>query len=62
MRDTNKMAGEINDADLREDFPCIQVKLSEIILEYVCNRSGLLHQLKGLCKRDIGERLHRQGD
>jgi hypothetical protein len=62
MRDTNKMAGEINDADLREDFHRIQVKLSEIIVENVCNRSGLFDQLRGLCKRDIKERLHRQGD
>jgi hypothetical protein len=61
-RDPKKMAGEISDADLREDFHRIQVKLSEIIVEDVCNRSGLLHQLRGLCKRDIEERLHRQGD
>jgi hypothetical protein len=56
------MAGEICDADLREDFHHIQVKLSEIIVEDVCNRSRLLHQLSGLCKRDIEERLHRKGD
>ena len=62
QRDPIKMTGEINDADLREDFHRIQVKLSEIILEDVCNRSGLLHQLRGLSKRDIEERLHRQGD
>jgi len=62
MRDNSKMAGEISDADLREDFHRIQVKLSEIILEDVQNRTGLLHQLRGLCKRDIEERLHRQGD
>jgi hypothetical protein len=34
------MAGEINDADLREDFHRIQVKLSEIIKEDVCHRGG----------------------
>ncbi|KAK1693699.1 hypothetical protein QYE76_010396 [Lolium multiflorum] len=60
QRDPIKMAGEINDADLRVDFHRIPVKLSEIILENVSNRSGLLHQLRGLCKRDIEERLHRQ--
>src|SRR6266480_1609638 len=61
-RDNSKMAGEISDADLREDFHRIQVKLSEIILEDVQNRTGLLHQPRGVCKRGIEERLHRQGD
>ena len=36
---SDKMGGEIDDADLREDFHRIQVKLSEIILEDV-NRIG----------------------
>lgn len=62
MRDPQKMAGEITDADLREDFHRIQVKLSEILVEDVCNTSGLLHQRRALCKRDIQERLRRQGD
>jgi hypothetical protein len=57
-----KMSGEINDADLREDFHRIQVKLSRIIVQDVSNESGLLHQLRGLCKRDIEELLHRKGD
>jgi hypothetical protein len=59
---SNKMAGDIDDADLREDFHRIQVKLSEIIKEDVCHRGGLLHQVRGLCKRNIEERQHRQGD
>ncbi|KAK1669224.1 hypothetical protein QYE76_057383 [Lolium multiflorum] len=61
-RDPIKMSRQINDDDLREDFHRIQVKLSEIILQDVSNASGLLHQLRGLSKRDIEERLHRQGD
>ncbi|KAK1665985.1 hypothetical protein QYE76_054144 [Lolium multiflorum] len=61
-RDPIKMSGEINDDDLREDFHRLQVKLSEIIVHDVSNASGLLYQLRGLCKRDIEERLHRQGD
>jgi hypothetical protein len=61
-RDPVKMSRQINDDDLREDFHRIQVKLSEIILQDVSNSSGLLHQLRGLSKRDIEERLHRQGD
>ena len=58
-RDPIKMSRQINDDDLREDFHRIQVKLSEIILQDVSNSSGLLHQLRGLSKRDIEERLHR---
>lgn len=61
-RDPIKMSGEINDDDLREDFHRIQVKLSEIILQDVSNGSGLLHAARALPKRDIEERLHRQGD
>ncbi|KAK1619417.1 hypothetical protein QYE76_024934 [Lolium multiflorum] len=61
-RDPIKMSGEINDDDLREDFHRIQVKLSEIILQDVSNASGLLHAARAMTKRDIEERLHRQGD
>ncbi|KAK1692042.1 hypothetical protein QYE76_008739 [Lolium multiflorum] len=61
-RDPIKMSGEISDDDLREDFHRIQVKLSEIILQDVSNGSGLLHAARALSKRDIEERLHRQGD
>ncbi|KAK1609936.1 hypothetical protein QYE76_033609 [Lolium multiflorum] len=61
-RDPIKMSRQINDDDLREDFHRIQVKLSEIILQDVSNALGLLHQVRGLSKRDIEERLHRQGD
>ncbi|KAK1679082.1 hypothetical protein QYE76_039930 [Lolium multiflorum] len=61
-RDPIKMSGEINDDDLREDFHRIQVKLSEIILQDVSNASGLLHAARALPKRDIEDRLHRQGD
>ncbi|KAK1605566.1 hypothetical protein QYE76_029239 [Lolium multiflorum] len=61
-RDPIKMSGEISDDDLREDFHRIQVKLSEIILQDVANGSGLLHAARALPKRDIEERLHRQGD
>ncbi len=62
MRDEHKMAGEITDADLREDFHRIQVKLTDILIEDVCNGSGVLHQSRALCKRDIQDRLRRQGD
>ncbi|KAK1626282.1 hypothetical protein QYE76_000597 [Lolium multiflorum] len=61
-RDPIKMSREISDDDLREDFHRIQVKLSEIILQDVSNGSGLLHAARALPKRDIEERLHRQGD
>ena len=51
---SNKMAGEINDADLREDFHRIQVKLSEIIVEDVNRKGGSLHQPRG-CVRGISK-------
>jgi hypothetical protein len=59
---SNKLAGEIDEADLREDFHRIQVKLSEIILEDVNKGGGSLHYPRGLCQRDIQDRLHRQDD
>jgi hypothetical protein len=58
---SNKMAWDIDDANLREDFHRIQVKLSEIIIEDVRKREGSLHQLRGLCQRDIEECLDRKG-
>ncbi|KAK1613172.1 hypothetical protein QYE76_036845 [Lolium multiflorum] len=61
-RDPIKMSRDISDDDLREDFHRIQVKLSEIILHDVSNGSGLLHAARALSKRDVEERLHRQGD
>jgi hypothetical protein len=53
---SNKMAGDIDDADLREVFHRILVKLSEIISEDVNKREGLLHQLGGLCVRGISKK------
>jgi hypothetical protein len=63
LRDwSNHMAGEISDADLREDFHRIRVKLSEIILEDVNTKGGPFYQARGLSQRDIQERLERQSD
>ena len=38
---STKIAGEINDSDLREDFHRIQVKLSQIIVKNVEHMGGL---------------------
>ena len=53
---------KIDDADLREDFHRIQMKLSQIIIEDVNTRGGALQQGRGLSKREIEERLRKQGD
>ena len=63
LRDwSNRMAGEMSDADIRDDFHRIQVQLSQIILEDVQKNGGSLNQPRGLCQRDIQERLERQSD
>ena len=62
IREWAKMAGEINDADLREDFHRIQMKLSEIIIEDVNTSGGSLHSARGLPQREIEDRLDMQGD
>lgn len=63
LRDwSNKLAGEISDADLRADFHRIQVQSSQIILEDANTKGGSLHQPIGLCQRDIQECLERQSD
>ena len=53
---------KIDDADLREDFHRIQMKLSQIIIEDVNTRGDALQQARGLSKREIEERLRKQGD
>ena len=57
-----KYAGEINDADLREDFHRIQRKLSEIIKEDVEAMGGCLNIRSKPPKRSIEKRLAAQGD
>lgn len=51
-----------DDDDLREDFHRIQVKLSEIIVEDVNTRGGVLKHNRGLTKREIENILRQQGD
>jgi hypothetical protein len=57
-----KYVGDINDADLREDFHRIQVKISQIILEDVEHRGGALNLKVKPSKRAIEDRLEAQGD
>ena len=60
---STRYAGDINDADLREDFHCIQVKLSQIIIEDVDHMGGGDLNLRvKLSKRAIEARLDAQGD
>ena len=57
-----RYAGDINDADLREDFHRIQVKLSQIIIEDVETMGGCLNLRVKASKRAIEKRLDAQGD
>jgi hypothetical protein len=57
-----RYAGDINDADLREDFHRIQRKLSEIIIEDVETMGGCLNIRLKPSKRSIEKRLDAQGD
>ena len=47
LQEWTKCAGDITDADLREDFHRIQVQLSRIIIEDVNNHRGSLHNVRG---------------
>ena len=40
LQEWTKLSGEITDADLREDFHCIQMQLSQIIVENVMTEGG----------------------
>ena len=62
LRGWAETLAKIDDADLREDFHRIQMKLSQIIIEDVNTRGGALQQARGLSKREIEERLRKQGD
>lgn len=59
---STKYVGDINDADLREDFHRIQVKLSQIIVEDVDHMGGALNLRVKLSKKAIERRLDAQGD